>query len=78
MKVVLLPQAKADLADVTGPLLSQVLKRLEALRDYPLLGSALTGPLAGYRSTVVDPLRIVYKATKAAVLVAYVRHSRRS
>ena len=78
MKVVLLPQAKADLADITGPLLSRVLKRLEALHNYPQLGVALAGPLIGFRCTTVASLRIVYKASQETVLVSYVRHCRRS
>jgi len=78
VKVVLLPQAKADLAEITGPLHSRVIKRLLALRTYPELGSAMTSPLIGYRSTVVAHLRIVYRVSKETVLVSYVRHCRRS
>ena len=78
MKVALLPQAKADLSDISGPLLTKVLKRLEALRNYPQLGSALTGHLDGYRSTIVAALRIVYTVSAETVVVSYVRHCRRS
>lgn len=78
MKVVLLPQAQADLDGVTEPLLFQLLKRLKALGRYPRLGVAMTGPFAGHRSTVIGPFRIVYKDTPQAVLVCYIRHCRRS
>lgn len=78
MKVALLPQAKADLSALTDPLLTKVLKRLEALRNYPQLGCALTGQLDGYRSTIVASLRIVYTVSGETVVVSYVRHCRRS
>lgn len=78
MKVIVLAQAKADLADITGPLLARILKRLQALGKYPELGGAMTAPLAGYRSTVVAHLRIVYRVSGEAVLVSYIRHCRRS
>ena len=78
MKVALLPQAKADLAAITGVLLTKVLKRLDALRNYPQLGCALTDHLDGYRSTVVAFLPIVYTVSGETVVVSYVRHCRRS
>jgi len=76
VNVVLLPQAKADLAEITDPLLSRVIKRLQSLRNYPELGGAMTSPLIGYRSTVVAYLRIVYRVSGETVLVSYVRHCR--
>ncbi len=78
MKVALLPQAKADLSAITGPLLTKVLKRLEVPRNYPQLGCALTGHFDGYRSTIVAALRIVYTGSGETVVVSYVRHCRRS
>ena len=78
MKVVLLPQAKADLDSISDPLFSQVLKRLEALAGYPSLGAALSGPFAGCRATVVGHFRIVYKHAKRTVQVCYIRDCRRS
>lgn len=78
MKVVLLPQAEADLETVMGPLLARLLKRLKALGRYPQLGAAMTGPFAGCRSTVVGPFRVVYKHAARAVLVCYIRHCSRA
>lgn len=78
MKVALLPQAKADLAAITDPLLTKILKRLAVLGNYPQLGCALTGQLNGYRSTTVASMRIVYTVSGETVVVSYVRHCRRS
>jgi len=79
LKISLLPQAQEDLCDITDPILSKILKRIHALRRYPELGAAMVGPFAGYRSTVVDPFRIVYKqAAHDLLLVAYIRHCRRN
>jgi hypothetical protein len=60
------------------PLFAQVHKRLEALGSYPALGAVLSGPLAGYRATVVGHFRIVYKHARRAVQVCYIRDCRRS
>lgn len=78
MKVVLLPQAEADLDAATGPLLARLRKRLRALGRYPQLGAAMTGPFAGYRSTTVGQFRVVYKHTARAVLICYIRHCSRA
>lgn len=78
MKVVLLPQAQADLDLIKDPLLSGVRKRLSALGSYPFIGAPLSGPLADYRATVVGHFRVVYKHTPRAILVCYVRDCRRS
>ncbi len=78
MKVVLLPQAQEDLDAIAEPLFSKVVKRLQALRRYPALGAAMSGPFSGYRSTLVNFYRIIYKQpTQDTILIAYIRHCRR-
>jgi hypothetical protein len=77
VKVVLLPQAQADLDEISEPLLSAISKRLAALGAYPSLGSPLFSPLTGYRATVVGHFRIVYKQTSRTVEVCYIRDCRR-
>jgi len=78
LKVVLLPQAEEDLDAVYEPLLSKVLDRLEILREFPELGARMPGPFAGYRSTVVELFRIVYRLEpKNVILIVYIRDCRR-
>lgn len=79
MKVVLLPQAVADLDAIYDPVLGRVLRRLRMLEQMPELGAPMLGPLTGYRSSVVDMFRIVYRLRPRNVVeVAYVRHCRRA
>lgn len=79
MKVVLLPQAQADLDEIYEPVLGRIIKRLRMLEDLPELAAPMLGPFAGYRSTVVSMFRIVYRLLPRGVLeVAYVRHCRRA
>lgn len=78
MKVVLLPQAQADLDLILDPLYARVVRRLRLLEKFPEMGPAMTGPFAGYRSTVVGLFRIVYRvASPKVVEIAYIRHCRR-
>ncbi len=79
MKVVLLPQAQKDLDQLYEPVLGRIMKRLRYLEKVPYLGVAMAGPFVGYRSTIVDMFRIVYRivGTKT-VEIAYVRHCRRA
>ena len=78
MKVVLLPQAQEDLDAVFEPLLSEIVRRLQGLKEFPELGAHMGGPFAGYRSTVVGAFRIVYHALPRGVIeVAYIRDCRR-
>jgi plasmid stabilization system protein ParE len=79
LKVVLLPQAQADLDEIYEPVLGRLIKRLRMLEDLPELGAPMLGPFAGYRSTVVSMFRIVYRLLPRGVVeVAYVRHCRRA
>lgn len=78
MKVVLLEQAVTDLDEIYEPVLSRVLRRLRMLERLPELGAPMLGPLVGYRSSVVDMFRIVYRLRPRNVLeVAFIRHCRR-
>ncbi|MBI3553421.1 MAG: type II toxin-antitoxin system RelE/ParE family toxin [Elusimicrobia bacterium] len=79
MRVVLLAQAQEDLDEISEPLFSEVVKRLETLKDFPELGAPMAGPFAGWRSTVAGLFRVVYRLTPRGVIeVAYVRDCRRS
>jgi plasmid stabilization system protein ParE len=79
LKVVLLPQAQADLDDIYEPVLGRIFRRLRLLEKLPELGAPMMGPFAGYRSTVVAMFRIVYRILPRGIVeVAYVRHCRRA
>lgn len=78
MKVVLLPQASEDLDEIFDPIFSDIVQRLKTLRNYPMMGVSMTGPFAGYRGTVVDFFRIIYRIQKNNTIeVAYIRDCRR-
>ena len=78
MKVVLLPQAQENLDAIAEPLFGHVVRRLQVLMEFPELGAPMAGPFAGYRSTVVDMFRIVYRLSPPGIIeVAYVRDCRR-
>jgi plasmid stabilization system protein ParE len=78
VKVELLPQAAADLDGIIDPLYGRVMKRLNALGRFPELGSPMAGAYVGYRSTVVDLFRIVYRLRPdQAVEIAFIRNCRR-
>lgn len=78
MKVVILPQAQADLDEITEPLLSRIRKRLGSLSSYPALGAELHGPLAGHRATVIGCFKIVYMRTPDAIEISFIRDCRRA
>lgn len=79
MKVVLLPQAQRDLDAIYDPVLGRIIRHLRLLERYPEMGSAMVGPFAGYRSTIVSMFRIVYRVLPRGVVeIAYVRHCRRA
>lgn len=79
MKVVLRPQAQADLDEIYEPVLSRVLDRIELLERFPELGAPMLGRFTGYRSTVVAMFRIVYRLRPRKIIeVAYVRNCRRA
>lgn len=79
MKVVLLPQAQEALDEISEPVLARVLRRLKYLERFPELGAPMLGAFIGYRSTVVDMFRIVYRLRPRKVIeVAYIRDGRRA
>lgn len=78
MKLVILPQAQADLHSIPDALFPRLWKRIEALGRYPRLGAPLEGPFAEHRSTVSASYRIVYRETPHAVVICYIRHCRRA
>jgi mRNA-degrading endonuclease RelE of RelBE toxin-antitoxin system len=79
VKVVLLPQAQKNLDEIYDPIYSRIVKRLRLLEKTPRLGAPMSGPFAGFRSTVVGMFRIVYRIVNAKkVEIAYVRHCRRA
>ena len=77
MKVVLLPQAQADLDRIYDPVLTRVVRRLRLLARCPEMGARMLGYFHGYRSTVVDIFRIVYRVSGRTAEVAYIRDCRR-
>lgn len=78
MSIVLLPRAQEDLDKIYEPLFARVVRRLNALKQYPELGAPMAGPFSGYRSTVVELFRIVYRLLPDGVIeVAYIRDCRR-
>lgn len=77
-KILLLPQAQEDLDQIYNPLFSQIIQRLEILKEYPLLGTAMNGAFIGYRSFVVGIFRVVYKIISDGVIeIVYIRHCKR-
>ena len=77
MNLVLLPQAQEDLDAIFEPLLSRVVRQIENLVTFPLMGVAMRGPFAGWRSLVVDRFRVVYRVREQTIEIAYVRDGRR-
>jgi plasmid stabilization system protein ParE len=79
LRVILLPQAQEDLDEIYDPVYSKVLKRLRLLERFPDLGASMTGVFAGYRSTIVEMFRIVYRVRpREEIEVAYIRHCSRA
>ena len=78
MKLRFLPQAADELAAISDPLLSRVVRRLELLKKFPELGAYMPQPHGDMRSTVVEAFRIVYRIRADGVIeVAYIRDCRR-
>lgn len=79
MKIVLRPQAQRQLDEIYEPVLARVVRRLRLLETFPEMGAPMLGPFAGYRSTVVDMVRIVYRLRPRKILeIAYLRDCRRA
>lgn len=78
MRVVLLPQAQQDLDRIHEPLFSRVIQQIQTLKEFPEMGPAMLGLFAGYRSTVVELFRIVYRILPSNnIEIAYIRDCRR-
>jgi plasmid stabilization system protein ParE len=77
-KVYLLPQAVRDLDEVNEPLFSQIISRINLLREYPSLGPSMEGPFKEYRVLTVDIFRVIYRVLDSStVQIAYIRHIKR-
>ena len=77
--IVLLPQAQEDLDEIYDPLFSEIIKRIELLKEYTYWGAPMDGPFTGYRSFIVGIFRVIYKIVKEErIEIAYIRHCRRN
>jgi plasmid stabilization system protein ParE len=77
-KIHLLPQAVEDLDEIRDPQFSEVVARIQLLREFPSLGPVMDGFYLGYRCLTVGLFRVIYQvASKGDVEVAYIRHGRR-
>ena len=78
-EVYLLPQAQEDLNAVRDPLFSEIMGRIQWLRDYPFWGAPMDGPFMGYRSFVVGMFRVLYRIpSEKRIEIAYIRHCKRN
>ena len=78
-KIFLLPQAQEDLDAIRNPLFTEIIKRLEILREYSYWGSAMDGPFLGYRSFVIGLFRVIYKIVSDELIeIASIRHCSRN
>jgi plasmid stabilization system protein ParE len=77
VRVVLLPQAQEDLDEIVEPLLARVLRQIENLVAFPLMGVAMRGPFEGWRSPIADRFRVIYCVQGEVIQVAYVRDGHR-
>lgn len=73
----LYPQAARDLASIYDPLRTRIVKRLRLLRSFPEMGMAMTDEYAGWRTTPVGIFRIIYRISRNAVEVLFIRHAKR-
>ena len=77
-KIILLLQAQEELDKIYDPLFSDIIQRIECLRDYPEWGHTMAGQFFGYRTCIVGLFRIVYKILpNEDIEIAYIRHCRR-
>jgi hypothetical protein len=78
VKFILLDQAQADLDAIDDPSLKRFARRLEAFQQFPDLGAPMNSPFIGFRSTLVDFFRIVYRVRDGEVLeILFIRVCRR-
>ena len=78
-EVFLLPQALEDLDAVRDPLFTEIVERIQWLKEHPFWGAAMDGPFTGYRSFVVGIFRVVYRViSEKRIEIAYIRHCKRN
>ena len=78
-EVYFLAQAQEDLDPVKDPLWTEIIEKIELLKEYPLWGAPMDGPFTGYRSFVVGIFRVVYKViSDRRIEIAYIRHCKRN
>ncbi|MBI3406308.1 MAG: type II toxin-antitoxin system RelE/ParE family toxin [Acidobacteria bacterium] len=70
-------EAAADLDNISDPLFSAILKRLQLLQQNPEMGQAMFGAYRGLRATPVGIFRIIYRVTSRGVEIVYIRHCKR-
>jgi plasmid stabilization system protein ParE len=79
-RIELLPRAEKELGALPVAVQDQIIAKLEMLREFPELGSAMFDAFDGHRAllAVRRSYRIIYRIVSAdRIEVAYVRHSRR-
>ena len=70
-------QASVELGRIRGVAHDRLLKRVELLAEFPLLGSAMDGPYRGFRQFVVGRYRVIYQVAGREIRIAYIRHGAR-
>ena len=77
-KILILSQAEEILDEITEPLFSQIISRIELLRSFPELGGPMQDDYEGYRSLVVEMFLVIYRViSELEVEVALIHHCRR-
>ncbi len=76
--ILILSQAEEILDEITQPLFSQIISRIELLRDFPELGGPMKDDYEGYRSLVVEMFLVIYRVVSdSKIEVALIHHCRR-
>ncbi len=77
-RVIILPQAEADLDQLYDPLLSTIIARIQLLAIFPYLGPTFDNPYKDYRQLTVGIMKVIYRISEDAVEIAFIRHGRRN
>ena len=75
-----LPRAEKDLLKLPPLIQDDILRRVEFLSDFPLMGQKMDRAYSGYRYLLAgkNKYRIIYKVMSSQrVFIAYIRHCRR-
>ncbi len=70
-------QAVADLSSIPEPVRDGIVRKVELLGEFPLLGPAMDGPYDGFRQTRVGRYRVIYQVAGDELRIAYIRHGAR-